>query len=66
LNIFLAKRISDESGQSLVEYGLIVAMISLVGLVGLGLFGGGLTDLYDVLGLAANCMSNMVSGGSCT
>jgi Flp pilus assembly pilin Flp len=63
---FLVKRISNQTGQSLVEYGLILALIALVGLIGLGLFGGGLLDLYAVMEVAADCMSNMVSGGSCT
>jgi Flp pilus assembly pilin Flp len=62
----LAKRISSQSGQTIVEYGLILALISIAGLIGLGLFSGGLLDLYDLLQSAADCMSNMVSGGSCT
>jgi Flp pilus assembly pilin Flp len=63
---FLAKRTSDQSGQTLVEYGLILALISIAGLIGLGLFSGGLLDLYDLLQSAADCMANMVSGGSCS
>jgi hypothetical protein len=49
----------------LVEYGLLLALVSLVGFLGVGLLSGGALDLYGVAQTAASCMSNIVSGGSC-
>ncbi|MPZ50182.1 MAG: hypothetical protein GEU75_12945 [Dehalococcoidia bacterium] len=50
----------------MVEYGLILALISLVGLIGLGLLAGGAQDLWDVVNTAGTCMGNIVNGGSCS
>ena len=55
----------DEEAQTLVEYGLILALISLMGLIGLGIFAGGATQLWDVVNSAATCMNKIVSGESC-
>ena len=54
-----------EQGQTLVEYGLILGLISLVGLVGIAALSGGALDLYGVVQTAATCMANIVAGGSC-
>jgi pilus assembly protein Flp/PilA len=37
----------DESGQSLVEYGILVAVIALVALVGVATFGSNLAALFN-------------------
>ena len=46
----------DESGQGMVEYGLIIALVAVVAIVGLGLLGGGLgeifTEITDKLGVS--------------
>lgn len=36
----------DESGQGMVEYGLIIAVVALVVVVGLTALGGGLDGLF--------------------
>jgi pilus assembly protein Flp/PilA len=36
----------NESGQGMVEYGLIIALVAVVAIVGLGLLGGGLGDIF--------------------
>ncbi len=36
----------DESGQGMVEYGLIIALVAVVAIVGLGLLGGGLDEIF--------------------
>jgi pilus assembly protein Flp/PilA len=43
--------IRNESGQGMVEYGLIIALVAVVAIVGLGLLGGGLDDIFtDITG----------------
>ncbi len=50
--------LAQEKGQSLVEYGLIIAMVVLVAVVGLVVFGNSLLgSLYDVnVTLIANAL----------
>ena len=55
----------DEEAQTLAEYGLILALISLAGMVGFGLFVGGASQLWDVVNSAGTCMSNIVAGDTC-
>jgi pilus assembly protein Flp/PilA len=38
-----------EEGQGLVEYGLIIALVSLAAIVGLGILGGALNTLFSEL-----------------
>ncbi|MFL6287275.1 MAG: Flp family type IVb pilin [Actinomycetes bacterium] len=40
----------DERGNAMVEYALIIFLISIVGLVGLSAVGGASLHLYDVIG----------------
>lgn len=47
----------DESGQTLVEYGLILALISLVGFVGVVSLQGGVQQLYGTVKQAADAMA---------
>ena len=54
-NIFqnLLARIQDareESGQTLVEYGLILALISIVAIAALTLIGGNVTAVFNEIG----------------
>ena len=37
---------NEESGQGMVEYGLIIVVVALVVIVGLGLLGGRLNNLF--------------------
>ena len=54
---------SEEAGQALVELGLILALVSLVALVGLSAMGGGVDGLYGVIETLANEMADAVAGG---
>lgn len=57
----LKKLYSEERGQGLAEYGLILALVSLVVVVALGLLGGGLNGIFgrvnDQLGTATSTTS---------
>lgn len=38
----------DESGQTLVEYGLLISLLALVAIIGVSIFGRGMRDvLYN-------------------
>ena len=41
--------IQDESGQDVVEYGLLIATIAIVVLIGVGIFGGAINDWFKGL-----------------
>jgi pilus assembly protein Flp/PilA len=41
--------IQDESGQDVVEYGLLIATIAIVVLIGVGLFGSSVNDWFKSL-----------------
>ena len=47
-----------ESGQALVEYGLILALVTLVGAVGIISMSGGVDSLYATVKKAADCMAD--------
>jgi Flp pilus assembly pilin Flp len=49
---------SDERGATMVEYGLIVALIAVVAAVGAGLFGISVNENLF-------CLAASVSGGQC-
>jgi pilus assembly protein Flp/PilA len=40
---------NEESGQGMVEYGLIIAVVAIVAVVGLGLLGGHLNTFFEGL-----------------
>lgn len=42
---------SEESGQGMVEYGLIIVVVALVAVIGLGLLGGKLNTLFNGISL---------------
>ena len=51
LKAWLATRVSEERGATMVEYGLLVAFIALVALAGAILLGEALRDLFtDIAG----------------
>ncbi|MGI6732891.1 MAG: Flp family type IVb pilin [Anaerovoracaceae bacterium] len=39
--------IGNESGQGMVEYGLIIALVAVAAIVGLTLLGGGLREIFN-------------------
>jgi pilus assembly protein Flp/PilA len=45
----ISRFIQDESGQDVVEYGLLIATIAIVVLVGVGIFGGNIKDWFQSL-----------------
>lgn len=46
----LVKRfLNDESGQGMVEYGLIIALVAVAAIATLGLMGGQLSDLFNTI-----------------
>jgi pilus assembly protein Flp/PilA len=47
LQIRIASALRREEGQGLVEYGLIIALVSLAAIVGLGILGGKLNTLFS-------------------
>ena len=49
---------SDEEGQTLVEYGLIVALISIVSILALTLVGTSVRDIFQTI---AGVLDNAVS-----
>jgi pilus assembly protein Flp/PilA len=56
--------INDEQGATAIEYGLLVALISLALIAGASAFGAGLGDLFDKL---ADCLANPGTGtAACT
>jgi pilus assembly protein Flp/PilA len=45
----LKAMIRDEEGATMVEYGLLVALIALVAIVGVTLLGGNLNSLFNTV-----------------
>ncbi len=44
---FVKNLMADESGQGMVEYGLILALVSVVVIVALGLLGDGVNEIFE-------------------
>jgi Flp pilus assembly pilin Flp len=55
----LARR---ESGQALVEYGLILGLVSLVAVVGLTTMAGGVGGLFNTIETLASSMAAALAG----
>jgi len=45
----ISKLMKDESGQGMVEYGLIIAVVAVVAIVGLGAFGTQISTFFTNL-----------------
>lgn len=45
----ISRLVKEESGQGMVEYGLIIAAVAVVAIVGLGAFGTQLSDFFTAL-----------------
>lgn len=52
--------IHAEDGQTLVEYGLILALVSIVAIAGLSVMGGDVVGLYSVLERLATTLTGTV------
>lgn len=46
----------NENGQSLVEYGLILALVAVVGFIGVLTMSGGVATLYNMVKSAGTAM----------
>ena len=57
---FITNFLSDESGATAIEYGLLAALIAVVIIVGASTLGGNINTLFNDI---ANCISN--PGASC-
>ncbi|HTI87634.1 MAG TPA: Flp family type IVb pilin [Alphaproteobacteria bacterium] len=58
----LSSFVRDENGATMIEYGLIAALVSVVAIAALGQVGGNLTSMYTHV---ADCLSQAQSGSSC-
>ena len=54
---YLMRMFHDERGQTLVEYGLILALIAMIALAGLTVMGGDVDGLYGVLDAVADALA---------
>lgn len=59
-NVFVTL-VQDEEGQGMVEYSLILALVSVVAIGTLTTLG---TQIKSILGTAANALTSSASGGS--
>lgn len=48
--VYLKSMVKDEKGQGMVEYGLIIALVAIVAIVGLNLLGGNLQEMFNAVG----------------
>ena len=46
---YLREFLNDESGQDVVEYGLLIATIAIVVLIGVGIFGSNINAWFTTL-----------------
>ena len=46
----ITRIVSDESGATAIEYGLIAALVSVVAITALGTIGDNLTDTFESVG----------------
>jgi len=49
----------NESGQGMVEYGLIIALVAVVAILGLSALGGGLDGIFNDV---TDSLNNVTSG----
>ncbi|HLF71961.1 MAG TPA: hypothetical protein VI759_07410 [Dehalococcoidia bacterium] len=50
-----------EQAQAMVEYGLLISLIAMVGFVGVMLLGGGVESLYNVMQTIADYLGTYLS-----
>jgi Flp pilus assembly pilin Flp len=51
----------SEQAQAMVEYGLLISLIAMVGFVGVMLLGGGVQSLYNVMNTIAAYLGTYLS-----
>jgi pilus assembly protein Flp/PilA len=54
--------VRDENGATMIEYGLIAALVSVVSIVALSQVGGNLTSMYTHI---SNCLGQAQAGTAC-
>ncbi|MGE5536976.1 MAG: Flp family type IVb pilin [Gemmatimonas sp.] len=54
--------IRDESGATMIEYGLIAALVSVVAIAALGAMGGNLRDMFTHV---SDCLTQAQAGAAC-
>ena len=50
LYLWLRNLLEDQEGQTLAEYGLIIALVAILLIGGLGVLTGALQDTFDTIG----------------
>ena len=58
----LLKLLGDERGQGITEYGLILALVAVLLIVGFVGMRGGLSNVFNRI---TNCLSNAAQGKGC-
>jgi Flp pilus assembly pilin Flp len=58
----LKTNVAGEEGQALVEYGLILALVALVAVVGVAAMGSDVGGMYEIVKGIATAMSDAISG----
>jgi Flp pilus assembly pilin Flp len=59
---FLRAQINHEAGQAVVEYGLILGLVSLAAIIGLTAMAGGVGGLYDTMVRLTEAMADALAG----
>jgi pilus assembly protein Flp/PilA len=54
--------VRDENGATMIEYGLIAALVSVVAIGALGAMGGNLKDMFQHV---SDCLSSATTGTVC-
>jgi pilus assembly protein Flp/PilA len=54
--------VRDESGATMIEYGLIAALVSVAAIVALGAMGTSITSMFTRV---STCLNDAVSGTTC-
>ncbi|HEV7372390.1 Flp family type IVb pilin [Arenibaculum sp.] len=62
----LRKFVSDESGATAIEYGLIAALVSVAAIVALNSMGGSLRSMFTTVSTQLNSATPATGGGGTT
>jgi len=61
---FLKAFIKDESGATMIEYGLVAALVSVAAIIALQILGGQLQVIFNTVSSYLSSAAGGVSGGS--
>ncbi len=61
---FLEAFIKDESGATMIEYGLVAALVSVAAIIALQILGGQLQVIFNTVSSYLSSAAGGVSGGS--